>query len=205
METYKIVIGVDPGITGGISILEGKKLPKAIRIPTQKIIVNKKTKNKYDICAISDILREYSSKKVLFCQESVGVMPHEGSVSAFSFGRSVGSMEGIAAAFGYHLTDVRPAKWKSHFPQLQTEDIKKYKDDLKQLRLDYKTIEEDGLKKANKKEVKRINNLIKTEAKSAARQLVSTFYPELADKFVKKNSDGVAESLLIAIWAKENI
>ena len=77
------------------------------------------------------------------------------------------------------------------------------KEDAKKLRIEAKTIKDKDLKKANKKELDRISRRVKSEAKTASRELASEKYPVLAHLFEKKNSDGLAESLLIAIFGRD--
>lgn len=202
MSKYKIIIAVDPGITGGIAIIEGKKKPTIHKIPVLQIVVNKKKKKIYDLEIISEILESYSGKDVLFVQELVSAMPNQGVTSSFNFGWSAGATLGIAAGKGFDRYEVRPQAWKKHFPELNTQTIQNLKEEAKKLRIEAKTIKDKDLKKANKKELERINRQVKTEAKNASRELASKKYPKLADLFVKKNSDGLAEALLIAIFGK---
>ena len=61
-----------------------------------------------------------------------------------------------------------------------------------------------GFLKEYKKQIDKLGRQVKAEAKTLARHLASDFYPELSDNFVKKNSDGVAESLLIALYGRDN-
>ena len=95
-----------------------------IRIPVEKVVVNKKTKKKYDLKSVVDHLEPLRGKKVLFVQEKVSSMPGEGSVSAFSFGMSAGSTVGIAYALGFEVVMVGSTKWKSLFPELIDDEIR---------------------------------------------------------------------------------
>ena len=63
------IISVDPGLAGGISLLEENKEPIVYKIPVKKTIVNKKNKNIYDIVKIIDIFNKYKNKEVLFIIE----------------------------------------------------------------------------------------------------------------------------------------
>lgn len=203
MEKYNVIISVDPGLTGGIAIIEGKNDPVVHKIPVEQIVVNKKNKKIYDLDGISEILEPYSGKNVLFVQESVSAMPNQGVTSSFNFGFSAGATLGIAAGKGFDRYEVRPQAWKKHFPELNTQTIQNLKEDAKKLRVEAKTIKDKDLKKANKKELDRISRQVKTHAKTASRELASEKYPTLAHLFEKKNSDGLAESLLIAIFGKD--
>lgn len=205
MAEKLIVIAVDPGVSGGIAILDGCKQPKIYKIPLEQIIVNKKKKNIYDLDGISKILEEYRGRSVLFVQELVSAMPGNGNVSMFNFGWSAGATLGIAAALGFQRYEVRPAEWKKNFPELTIPLIVQLKEDVKKLRLEAKTLKDKEEKKANKKEIDRINRQVKTEAKNASRHIASIKYPKLAHLFKNKNTDGLAEALLIALFGKEKV
>jgi hypothetical protein len=131
-------------------------------------------------------------------------MPGEGSVSAFSFGMSAGSTVGIAYAMEFDVVVVGSTKWKKHFPQLIDDEIRDYKAQAKDLRIVAKTLKDKASKKANKKLIDKINRQVKTIAKRLARELVVSLHPELEDDFKQKNSDGMAESLLIALYGRDN-
>jgi hypothetical protein len=201
--SYDYIIANDPGVTGGFAVLENKATPKVYNIPIMTIVVNKKKKNIYDIKEIAKIFSPYQNKKVLYVQEKVGVHMGEGSVSSFNFGKSSGATLGVAYAFGFDVVEVTPQKWKKNFPELITDLILDKKAEMKDLRVIGKRIKEKDDKKANKKQIDKLGREVKKEAKIAARELVSNLYPSLAALFTKTNSDGIAESLLIALYGKE--
>jgi crossover junction endodeoxyribonuclease RuvC len=203
MSKYNIIIAVDPGLTGGISILDGKSLPTIHKMPVSEIITNKKKKKIYDLDAIAEILSPYKGKDVLFVQELVSAMPNQGVTSSFNFGFSSGATLGVAAGLGFDRYEVRPAIWKKHFKELTTQTIIDLKEKAKEIRSLSKTIKDKEQKKENKKELEKINRQVKTEAKDASRELVSKKYPKLSHLFKKKNTDGLAESLLIGIFGME--
>jgi len=201
---YDTVIGLDPGVTGGITIVHKNGKVNIHRIPVSTVTVNKKTKKKYDLKGIVSILKPFDGKKVLFVQERVSSMPGEGSVSAFSFGRSAGSTVGMAYALGFVVIEVGSAMWKKHFPALINDEIKNCKDEAKDLRAEAKTLKDKAAKKENKKQIDKLGRQVKTIAKTLARELVISLHPELKDDFKQKNSDGMAESLLIALYGRDN-
>lgn len=200
---FDVVIGIDPGVVGGISIVYKNGVIDINKMPVQSIVVNKKNKKVYDLEKIVGIFKSLVGKKVLFLQEKVSSHPGEGSVSAFNFGKSSGSTLGIAYGLGFKVTEVSSIKWKRHFPQLVTEEMLEKKEEIKKLRVLSKTLKDKTAKKLNKKEIDRLYRQVKSAAKTAARELVSKLYPKLADNFQKKNSDGVAESVLIALYGKD--
>ena len=165
MSKFSIFAGIDPGLSGGLTIIDGKKQPQVYKIPLLKIIVNKKPKNIYDVVAIAKILRPYQDKNVLFIQEFVGAMKSNGGVSMFGFGKSAGLTLGVAAGLGFSLCEVRPQKWKKQFPELITQGIIDKKAEIKELRASFKeeveklelfgkTLKDKKLKKVKKKKIK---------------------------------------------------
>ncbi len=199
-----IIFSIDPGLSGGISILEGDKEPLIYRIPLKKIIVNKKNKNTYDMMKIIDIFKEYKNKKILFVIEKQNVRQGEGAVSAMTIGKNYGQLLGMAYALNFTVIEVTPQRWKKHFPELINDYIREKKEEAKKLRNIGKLLKDKEEKKQNKKQVDKINRQVKVEAKKNARELASKLYPTLKDMFIKTNTDGLAESLLIGIFAKEN-
>jgi hypothetical protein len=199
------VIGVDNGKYGGISIIDGDNV-YVHKMPIITKIVNKKNKKVYDINGIKSILKPYSGKKVLFMIETISIRPGEGGISSMTTGKGFGILIGLASAFEFDIVEVAPTKWKNFFQELKTDLFVTMKEELVILKEKSKTIkilEEKELKKENTKQIDKLNRQIKIEAKTAARLLASKLYPNLSDNFQKMNSDGVAESLLIAIFGKK--
>lgn len=201
--TYETIIAIDVGIQGGMAILQSDSIT-AQKIPVKKVVVNKKKKNVYDIEKIVEILSKYKDKKVLFIQEAVSCMPHEGAVSSFSFGRSAGLTIGMASAFNFEIIEIHPTKWKKYFSQLTTQSIIDLKAQVKKLKEEGKIIKDKAQKKLNKKEVDKLNRSIKAEMKASSINLVKEIYPSLDSILAYKNTDGIAESILLAIYGKEN-
>ena len=220
-----IVIGIDPGLTGGISILDDGAL-SVYKMPVRPIVVNKKKKNTYDMVEIIKLFSSYRSKQVLFIIEKQNVRPKEGGVSAMTIGKNYGQLLGAAFAFCFDVVEIASQKWKKHFPELiskgiidKKEEIKKLKSLLKEelgkLEEIGKTLKDKKAKKLNKEQIKRLSKesiketdklarQVKAEAKTNARELAAKLYPKIADRFEKKNTDGVAESVLIALYANAN-
>ena len=204
MIKYNVTTSIDPGLSGAISILEGDKEPLIYRIPLKKIIVNKKNKNTYDMVKIIDIFKEYKNKKILFVIEKQNVRQGEGAVSAMTIGKNYGQLLGVAYALNFTVIEVTPQRWKKHFPELINDYIREKKEEAKKLRNLGKLLKDKEEKKQNKKQVDKINRQVKVEAKKNARELASKLYSTLKDMFIKTNTDGLAESLLIGIFGKEN-
>jgi hypothetical protein len=202
------ICAFDPGFSGGLTILKGN-IPLVYKMPiikTVKKVKGKiKTKKAYDLLKIREILSQHLDKDSLILIERVATMPGEGSVSSYNFGRGVGDLEGICVGlFNKYPIFVSPQTWKKHFPDLHTEAMGKIKEVIKKLRIENKTLKDKETQKENKKQIDKLNRQVKSLAKDAARFLVMDLYPSIKDVFQKKNTDGMAESLLIAIYGSDN-
>ena len=223
MAKKKVYIGIDPGFSGAITIIDGKKVI-VHDIPVYKTISStKKTKQHYDLPKIIEIFNKYLDRDVECALESVSVMPGEGSVSSFNFGRGIGQLEGIVTFAKFNLTPVTPQKWKKKYPNLITPDIlalkaeqKEIRKENKELALKEKDIKETNKKlkdkdkksqnkkiivafkkeqKENKNKIAKLGRQVKSIAKSNARKKATLLCPELSESFKRKKDDGRAESL----------
>ena len=115
-----IIIGVDPGINGAISIIENKKILEVYDTPT--MIDGKKNKRQINSAQVSSIFKERLNlnKDVIVVVEQVNAMPGQGVTSMFNFGQSFGVIKGICAALSLPIHFVRPTKWKKHFNLIKT-------------------------------------------------------------------------------------
>ena len=115
-----IIIGIDPGINGAISIIENKKIIEVYDTPT--MIDGKKNKRQINGAQVTNIFKERlkGEKEVVVVVEHVNAMPGQGVTSMFNFGQSFGVIKGICAALNLTIYFVRPAKWKKHFNLIKT-------------------------------------------------------------------------------------
>ena len=115
-----IIIGIDPGINGAISIIENKKILEVYDTPT--MIDGKKNKRQINSAQVTNIIKERlnSDKEVIVVVEQVNAMPGQGVTSMFNFGQSFGVIKGICAALSLPIYFVRPAKWKKYFNLIKT-------------------------------------------------------------------------------------
>ena len=117
-----IIIGIDPGITGAISVLENKQVIEVYDTPT--MIDGKKNKRQVNGAQVTNIIKESlnkdKDKEVVVVVEHVNAMPGQGVTSMFNFGQSFGVIKGICSALSLPIYFVRPAKWKKHFNLIKT-------------------------------------------------------------------------------------
>ena len=111
-----IIVGIDPGLTGAIAILDNKKVISLFDMPV--MTEGKKNKRQLNSAQLVNILSEYKKRKddeVSVVVEQVNAMPGQGVTSMFNFGQTFGAIKGVCAAMGLPIFFVRPSKWKKHF------------------------------------------------------------------------------------------
>lgn len=204
--------GIDPGFSGGISIVFEDKntLPLVYKMPVEVQVVKNKGKVKkkqyYDLIEIRKIFKENLDKNSVIVIEKVAPHQGEGSISSFNFGRGYGDIEGIIVGLlGKKPIEVSPQRWKKDFLELESDSILSIRRTIKELRSFGKTLEDKEEKIQNKKQIDKLAKQIKEKAKSMAREIVSNNYPSMKDLFKFKNRDGMAESLLIALYGRNHV
>ena len=115
-----IIIGIDPGINGAISVIENKKILEVYDTPT--MIDGKKNKRQINSAQVTNIIKDRlnNNKEVVVVVEHVNAMPGRGVTSMFNFGQSFGVIKGICSALSIPIHFVRPTKWKKHFNLIKT-------------------------------------------------------------------------------------
>ena len=109
------IIGIDPGLSGAIAILENNKVLHLFDMPVMS--EGKKNKKQLNSAQLVKILKDHITKSEESCivVEQVNAMPGQGVTSMFNFGQTFGAIKGICAALGFPIFFVRPSKWKKHF------------------------------------------------------------------------------------------
>jgi len=113
-----IIFGIDPGVSGAISVLENKKIIEVFDMPT--MIDGKKNKRQVNGSQVTNIIKEKlnNDKEIVVVVEHVNAMPGQGVTSMFNFGQSFGVIKGICSALSLPIYFVRPTKWKKYFNSL---------------------------------------------------------------------------------------
>tara|TARA_Y100001970_G_C14039350_1_gene752834 strand:- start:97 stop:585 length:489 start_codon:yes stop_codon:yes gene_type:complete len=108
------IIGIDPGLSGGIAILDDLKVFDLFDMPIMS--EGKKNKNQLNSAQLVNIIKKHIvSDDTFVIVEQVSAMPGQGVTSMFNFGQTFGSIKGICAALNLPIFYVRPTKWKKHF------------------------------------------------------------------------------------------
>ncbi len=109
------ILGIDPGLSGAIAILEDKKVLNLFDMPV--MAEGKKNKKQLNSAQLVNIIKENTTKgeEIAVIVEQVNAMPGQGVTSMFNFGQSFGAIKGICAALVLPIFFVRPSKWKKYF------------------------------------------------------------------------------------------
>ncbi len=109
------VIGIDPGLSGAIAILEEKKVLGVFEMPV--MAEGKKNKRQLNSAQLVNIIQDNlnNREEAIIVVEQVNAMPGQGVTSMFNFGQTFGAIKGVCAALKLPIYFVRPSKWKKHF------------------------------------------------------------------------------------------
>ena len=100
------VIGIDPGATGAIVMLDDGNPVEWDEMPIVKI----GTTTRVNASALADLIRNTGVAHVFV--ELVHSMPKQGVASSFNFGHSTGTIMGVLGALSVPHTLVTPQAWK---------------------------------------------------------------------------------------------
>ena len=110
------VVGIDPGLSGAIAIIENKKVLGLFEMPV--MAEGKKNKRQLNSAQLVNIIKEntqINNEDIAVVVEQVNAMPGQGVTSMFNFGQTFGAIKGVCAALQLPIYFVRPSKWKKHF------------------------------------------------------------------------------------------
>lgn len=108
------IIGVDPGLSGAITVLRDGEVLQVYDMPIIASLHGKG--NTIDLEELSDRFRLYLvHQPITVFIEAVHSMPNQGVASSFKFGRMSMAPEAISVALGYTVRLVTPQSWKKHF------------------------------------------------------------------------------------------
>jgi hypothetical protein len=115
-------IGIDPGINGGVCIIDNYYSMECFKCPRTPIEMAEELKKHIDDDAVALI-------------EKVHSFPGQGVVSTFTFGTNYGQWQGILSALEVKYEFITPKEWQKKYQPLSKEK-KIRKNELKQLAKD---------------------------------------------------------------------
>lgn len=115
IRRYPCVIGVDPGLDGGIAVVNSKgELLAHHDMPSKKKLISRTRKRLYDTSALNRLIETLQQEHHVnqAAVERVASSPQMGVASAFSFGHGYGILHGVLAGRGMSVLNVEPTVWK---------------------------------------------------------------------------------------------
>jgi len=114
----KVYIGIDPGKSGGICVLEDE-FAKAYPCPYD-------VKDMALLFAMAISISE--TKTVVAYIEKVWARPHDAKGSIWKFAENYGMWKGIAGSYEIDLNEVSPQKWMKYYeiPKMEKSARKRY-------------------------------------------------------------------------------
>ena len=109
------IIGIDPGLSGAIAVLDNNKVLKIYDMPV--MAEGKKNKRQLNSAQLVNIIKENieNREEINVVVEQVNAMPGQGVTSMFNFGQTFGAIKGVCAALNLPIFFIRPSKWKKYF------------------------------------------------------------------------------------------
>lgn len=176
----RLILGVDPGLTGGLAVYDplrglcDRTIPMpTIAVPNKRKYVTDKTgrpvmqpisrENRLiiDPYGLSHFIGHWASEIQYAVIEDVHAMPGQGVSSMFTFGRALGMVQAAVASYMIPIYFIKASVWKS------------------------------GM------------NLSKDKRKSL--EMAREMFPANAEDFQLLKHDGRAEALLLAVFASRHI
>lgn len=111
MNNPKIVLGIDPGVSGAIAVFHiDRGLIDAHDMPVFEIKVSGRKRKRPNIHELRDLVDAMRPGHAYV--EEVHAMPQQGVSSTFSFGHTFGAIEGVLAGLGVPYSLVAPQEWR---------------------------------------------------------------------------------------------
>ena len=97
------IIGIDPGLSGAIAILENNKVVGIYDMPV--MAEGKKNKRQLNSAQLVNIIKDniYTKEEITVVVEQVNAMPGQGVTSMFNFGQTFGAIKGVCAALNLSI------------------------------------------------------------------------------------------------------
>lgn len=107
-----IYLGIDPGLSGALAFFDTSKAHLSIiDMPTVEVERNGKKKRELSPQMMASMIR-LCDGDITAVAERVGAMPGQGVSSVFSFGRSLGMVEGVLSGMQIPYTLITPQTWQ---------------------------------------------------------------------------------------------
>lgn len=172
--TLRLVVGIDPGLTGAIAAVADGEPSGCYDMPTRAR--RRGTGREIDAHRLRELLREilhqHQGAAVTVVLEIVSGFTGRAASRSFAFGQGDGKVRAVLECMGLDLNmvEVYPVTWKGHYGLVAP--------------------------RAKKGEPKP-----PAPGKDASRARVVAMFPDKALPFLRAKDDGRAEAVLLALWA----
>jgi crossover junction endodeoxyribonuclease RuvC len=106
----KRTLGIDVGLNGAIALVVDGELISVVDMPTVTLDRNGKAKRQVSVPELVDIIKQFDPTDAYV--EKVFAMAGQGVTSVFSFGRSLGVVEGVLTTMKIKTTLMTPQTWQ---------------------------------------------------------------------------------------------
>jgi len=112
---YNKIIGIDPGLSGAIAVLDTDgNIQSIYDTPTYTIKKGKRNKNVYDLQELCKILKQQGDAHIVIEKVQPLSLGHS-SQASFGLGYSLGMWETLCVALQYSYELVPAKTWQKHF------------------------------------------------------------------------------------------
>lgn len=112
-----IIIGIDPGLTGGIAFMNRRGL--LLDVSDMPVMAKGKgtsrVKMQINPAGIREIVEIYEPEPMVAYLERVSAMPDQGVASVFSMGDTFGAIRATFATLGIPVEIITPQLWKKYY------------------------------------------------------------------------------------------
>jgi len=116
----KIYIGIDPGVTGAVAIIDPINGLEVHDMPVHVVPNGKRKESQVDATALFELLQNtlFGSRDAVLILEKTQPM-QDSAMTAFSMGMSRMAVIAVAGILEIPRIDVTPQEWKKHFVLLK--------------------------------------------------------------------------------------
>ena len=108
-----LFIGIDPGASGAIAVIDGAgQIVSIDDMPTLLVRVGKTDRKRIAAARLAQLLEQTAHDTVTVVVEKVWGMTGQSASAAFTFGYGAGMIEGVSAALRLPMAPVTPQAWK---------------------------------------------------------------------------------------------
>lgn len=185
MNKYDVIIGIDIGLTGGISFFDtvSGEVLYVYEMPSEKIETKAgRSKGIINLPRLKFILEipKVHGETALVVLENVHAFPGQGVVAMATLMEQKGIIRGLCAGLGYDEFLVEPKTWQKYYDMIPPKDVK-------------------GTSASKTK------TLRKQWLKETSLERARLLFPEwMYTKLAPKTAHGLSDSLLIGKWYLEN-